>query len=253
MYNIELLTIFFPAVMIGLLVSIVHAPFGIEVLKRGIIFIDIAVAQIACLGLISANILFYEPSLWIKQLFALLFAILSGLFFNYIEKAIPKYQEAIIGISFVLASVLLILFLSNHAHGNEIHQNILSGQILFVTWSDIIFHAPIYFLIFLIWFKYKSAREGNGFYLLFTLAVTSSVQLVGIYVVFASLVLPALAVSNLNNPYKIAYFCGIISIMTGMISALILDLTAGPLIVISYVIICFLAYFYLNFKYKNYK
>ena len=71
--------------------------------------------------------------------------------------------------------------------------------------------------------------------MLFALAVTSSVQMVGIYVVFASLILPALAVINIRNPYKLGWLCGIISVMAGVFLAIFFDAPAGPLIVVSYV------------------
>ena len=72
--------------------------------------------------------------------------------------------------------------------------------------------------------------------MLFALAVTSSVQMVGIYVVFASLILPALAVINISNPYKLGWLCGFISVMAGVFFAVFFDTPAGPLIVISYVL-----------------
>ena len=69
----------------------------------------------------------------------------------------------------------------------------LSGQILFVDWSDIAVFAPIYGLVTTLWLAIPRLRTGAGFFIMFALAVTASVQLVGVYVVFASLILPALA------------------------------------------------------------
>ena len=81
-----------------------------------------------------------------------------------------------------------------------------------------------------------------SFYLLFALAITSSVQLVGVYVVFASLILPALTAVNEKNPYKIAWLCGIISVIAGIIFSVIFDAPAGPILVVSYVIITILIF-----------
>ena len=124
----DLLDIVLPALLIGLMVSVVHAPLGIEVLRRGIIFIDLAIAQIAGLGFIIAEVLvqskhihsahihtehFLSGLSFIPSLGALLFALLGGLLFRYIEKHFPALQEAWIGVFFVLSASLSILVLSN--------------------------------------------------------------------------------------------------------------------------------------------
>ena len=172
----------------------------------------------------------------LPQLVALTCAILAGLFFHKVEIKIPKQQEAIIGVTFILAASLAILLLANHPSGGEEIRHLLSGQILFVTWQDVGKHTPIYVLILAVWFFKKEYRNNIVFYLLFALAVTSSVQLVGIYVVFASLILPALAVINIRNPYKLGWLCGFISVIAGIFLAILFDAPAGPVIVISYVL-----------------
>ena len=93
MISSDMISIIGPAFFAGLLITLIHAPLGIEVLKRGIIFIDLAVAQIAGLGFVATNIYLYESSTWISQIIALSCAILAGLFFRIIEKKIPKQQE----------------------------------------------------------------------------------------------------------------------------------------------------------------
>ena len=148
----------------------------------------------------------------------------------------PNQQEAIIGVSFILAASLAILLLANHPHGGEEMKHLLSGQILFITWQDVIAHAPIYTLILIVWLYKPNWRSGIGFYLIFALAITSSVQLVGVYVVFASLILPALAAESAKRPYKIAWLCGILSVGLGVYGAALADLPAGPLLVVSYVL-----------------
>ena len=236
MISNEMIYVIGPALLICSMIVLTHVPLGIEVLKRGIIFIDLAVAQIAGLGLIATNFLFYEPHPLLPQLVALTCAILAGLFFHKVEIKIPKQQEAIIGVTFILAASLAILLLANHPSGGEEIRHLLSGQILFVTWQDVAKHTPIYILILAVWFFKKEFRNNIGFYLLFALAVTSSVQMVGIYVVFASLILPALAVINISNPYKLGWLCGIISVIAGIFLAIFFDAPAGPLIVVSYVL-----------------
>ena len=148
----------------------------------------------------------------------------------------PEQQEAIIGVSFVLAASLAILLLADHPHGGEEIQHLLSGQMLFVSWGDIAAHAPIYGFILAAWFLKPNVRRGIRFYLLFALAITSSVQLVGVYVVFASLILPALAALKSNLPQLTAWLCGIASVLLGIMTAMFADIPAGPVIVVGYVL-----------------
>jgi zinc/manganese transport system permease protein len=237
MLNKEMIDIMGPAFIAGLVIALTHAPLGIEVLKRGIIFIDLAIAQIAGLGLVAAQVIFHEPSLWILQVIALTCAITAGLSFRFIERILPKQQEAIIGCSFVLAASVVILLLANRPHGGEEIEHLLSGQILFVTWGEVASHLPIYIAILALWFIRPQVRTGIGFYLLFALAITSSVQLVGVYVVFASLILPALSALQTSYKHLVAWGCGILSVFFGIILALWYDVPAGPLLVISYMVV----------------
>lgn len=240
MVSSELIEIIGPAFVIGMMIALTHAPLGVEVLKRGIIFIDLAVAQIAGLGMIAAHTLLHHPSAWSTQLIALLAAVLAGLFFRRIETTMPQQQEAIIGCSFVLAASLAILLLADHPHGNEEIKHLLSGQMLFTTWSDVAIHAPIYIFIVVAWFLRPSIRVRLWFYLLFALAITSSVQLVGVYVVFASLILPALAALDSKRPHLTAWSCGFLAVSLGIITATLLDQPAGPILVLCYVVTAFL-------------
>ena len=239
MISSEILSIVGPALLAGLIITITHAPLGIEVLKRGIIFIDLAVAQIAGLGLLIANVYFINFSPWLSQIIALIFAMSAAFFFKIVENKIKSQQEAIIGVSFILAASLSILILSDHPTGGEEIRHLLSGQMLFITWQDVLLHLPIYILILVLWFL-PINLNGIGFYILFSLAITSSVQLVGVYVVFASLILPALTAVKAVNPYKVAWISGLISVVLGILLSIIFDLPAGPILVVSYVIVTIL-------------
>ncbi|PIR34230.1 MAG: hypothetical protein COV36_01200 [Alphaproteobacteria bacterium CG11_big_fil_rev_8_21_14_0_20_44_7] len=236
MPSLEILEIILPALAAGLMIALTHAPLGLEVLKRGIIFIDLAIAQIAGLGLVVANIYLHERAGITIQLFALSFALLGGLFFRFIERKTPELLEAIIGSTFVLSASLALLLLADHPHGGEEIQHLLSGQILFVTWTDVLSHLPVYALILSLWFTLPKVRSGISFYFLFSLAITSSVQLVGIYVVFASLILPAIAAYKYKSKLPIAWSCGILSVIMGIVVSTLWDFPAGNVIVLSYAI-----------------
>ncbi len=231
MISSEMIDIIGPALAAGLLIVFTHAPLGINVLERGIIFIDLAVAQIAGLGLVAVSTFIHEPALWLIQLVALVCAALAALFFRFMEIAMPEQQEAVIGVCFVLAASLAVLLLADQPHGGEEIQHLLSGQILFITWYDVLIHAPIYAFILAVWFIKPAIQRGIGFYLLFALAITSSVQLVGVYVVFSSLILPALAAVGSKHPYMKAWVCGVVSVVIGIIVAMLTDLPAGPILV----------------------
>jgi zinc/manganese transport system permease protein len=97
-------------------------------------------------------------------------------------------------------------------------------------------HAPIYALILFLWLTKPIFRSGPWFYALFALAITSSVQLAGVYMVFASLILPALASSKIAY----AWLCGIGAVISGIIFAVMLDAPAGPVIVVCYAVITIL-------------
>ena len=147
MISSEIFSIIGPALLAGLIITITHAPLGIEVLKRGIIFIDLAVAQIAGLGLLVSNLYLSHNLGWLSQIVALMFAIIAAFFFKMIENRIKSQQEAIIGVSFVLAASIAILLLADHPTGGEEIRHLLSGQMLFITWPDVFLHLPIYILI----------------------------------------------------------------------------------------------------------
>ena len=175
-------------------------------------------------------------------------AIFAGLFFCKIETSVPDQQEAIIGVSFVLAASLAILFLADHQNSGQEIQHLLSGQMLFVTWGSVGLHAPIFILILGVWFIKPTVRNGIGFYVVFAFAITSSVQMVGVYVVFASLILPAFAALNTKRPYVTAWATGVLSVFCGIIAAIVLDAPSGPVTVVCYTIAAILVVAVKNIK-----
>lgn len=227
--SIDTLTILLPAFVTGLLVFATHVPLGIEVLKRGIIFIDLAIAQIAALGVIVAGLVMHEAPLYMEQSLALIFALLGAWFFQYIEKRLPEQQEAIIGASFIVASSLAILLVANNPHGGEEIEAMLAGQILWVSWQQIIIAAALYTLVLMLWFK---GRGTQWFYYLFAITVTVSVQLVGVYLVFASLILPALGTLYCKHKrLPKAYILSSLSLIIGLLISSFTDFPTGSVLV----------------------
>lgn len=225
--------ILLPAFLAGLLVTATHVPLGIQVLNRGIVFIDIAIAQIAGVGVIAANFLGLEEQAYAVQISALGAALLGALFLTWTEKRWPAVQEAIIGSVFVLAATLEILLLAGNPHAGEYLKDMLVGQILWVGHHQLAVVAALTVIILAAWFGFGMARLGRvGFYLLFGLAVTASVQMVGIYLVFSSLIIPALASRNAARMRLAkAYAVGALGYLFGLIASIVFDLPTGAIIV----------------------
>ena len=228
------LTIIGPAILAGLLVTATHVPLGKRVLERGIIFLDLAVAQVAGLGLIVAYSFDWEPGGWQVQFIAMTAAILGVLLLNITEKYWPEIQEALIGSLFVLASSGSILLLATNPHGGEQLKELLVGQILWVNYEQLFPVLILYTAILGLWFSYSNRASSIHFYLLFALTITASVQLVGVYLVFATLILPALAIRK-SGRFGIAYgyLIGGLGYLIGLIFAALLDMPAGAMIVYS--------------------
>lgn len=224
-------TILGPAFVAGLLVLATHVPLGRQVLARGIVFLDLAIAQIAGLGLIAAHALGWEMASWQMQLTALASAALGALLLAWSDRRWPESQEALIGTLFVLASSGAILLLAADPHSGEYLKDLLAGQILWVSYQQLWPVALLYSGVLLLMRRYGST-DTRAFYLLFAIAVTASVQLVGLYLVFASLIVPALAVRGaLRRPAVAAYLIGTAGYLLGLLASALFDLPAGPAVV----------------------
>ena len=136
LFSIDL-SILWPALIAGLLVGISHVPLGQQVLARGIVFIDLAIAQVAGLGVIVASGFGLPVEGWSAQLAAGAAALAGALLLTWTERKRPEAQEALIGILFVLASTAQILVLANDPHGGENLKELLAGQILWVSTTQL--------------------------------------------------------------------------------------------------------------------
>jgi len=221
-----------PALVAGLLVTATHVPLGFEVLKRGIVFIDLAVAQIAGVGVILADVLGWEAHGAAVQVAALTAALSAAFLLTWTEKRWPEVQEGIIGVVFILGSSAAILLLATNPHGGEHLKELLVGQILWANPSSLPLEALAYAAILAAWFGLGERLGRIGFYALFACAVTISVQLVGLYLVFATLIVPALATryTTRGRHFK-AYAVGLLGYAIGLLASLWLDLPSGAMIV----------------------
>jgi len=222
-----------PGFLAGLLVLATHVPMGREVLRRGIIFIDLAVAQIAGLGVIAASVLGWDAHGLVAQVAAFSAALAGGLLLTWTERRWEKVQEALIGTLFILAATGGILLLANHPKGGDELKDLLIGQVLWVDHHQLIPAAVVSVLVLTAWYAFRDRIGRAGFYLLFAFSVTVSVQMVGVYLVFASLIIPALATRNLSRWKGLAmgYAAGVTGYAVGMILSAAYDLPTGAVIV----------------------
>lgn len=232
------LDILAPPFVAGLLILSLHVPLGREVLRRGIIFLDLAVAQVAALGALLAEGLGLGEDTWAVQLGAALAAFLAVLLLHWVERRWHESQEAVIGSVFVLAASASVLVLSHDAHAGERIAHLLAGQILWVEWPHIGWVSALYAPLLLVWWRFPSLHRSLGFYVVFALAVTASVQLVGVYLVFASLIVPALAVrGRRRGAIWIAYAIGTAGYAIGLLASAWWDLPSGAAIVWALVLV----------------
>lgn len=229
------ISILVPALLAGLLVLSTHVPLGQQVLARGIVFIDLAIAQVAGLGVTLAGAAGFDPHGWQMQASAISAALGGAILLTATEKKYPQVQEALIGVLFVLAACIELLVLANNPRGGEHLKDLLVGQILWVEAANLVPIAIGYAVALAFWFGLGKRLGHIGFYALFALVVTQSVQLVGIYLVFASLIVPALASRRFapGSRLLIGYGVGVLGYLIGLLASALTDLPTGATIVVA--------------------
>jgi zinc/manganese transport system permease protein len=233
-----------PALAAGLLVLASHVPLGMQVLDRGIVFVDLAIAQIAGLGVIAADALGLPEHGLAVQGAALCAALLGAALLTWTERRAGEQQEALIGVLFVLAASVGLLLLASNPHGGEHLKDLLVGQILWVGPPQLVALAAVTAVLLLALALGWTRRLGRfGFYGAFAVAVTASVQLVGVYLVFTSLIVPALATLRWpgRSRLALAYAVGAIGYAIGLALSAWIDLPSGPTIVCALAVVALLA------------
>lgn len=229
------IAILIPAFLAGLLVLATHVPLGKLVLARGIVFIDIAIAQVAALGVVAGHALLGgETRELATQACAAAAALLAASFLAWTERRAGTAQEAIIGVVYVVAASAQIVLLSFDAHGAEHLKDLLVGQILWVAPKDLLPIAALYALVLFVLLWGELARRRLLFYAVFAVTITASVQLMGVLLVFASLIVPALAgrrVTTKAGQLIAGYVTGALGYILGLSGSLITDAPTGAAIV----------------------
>jgi zinc/manganese transport system permease protein len=216
----------------GLLVAATHVVLGRRVLERGIVFIDLTIAQVAALGMVMLSMSGVSDEGWQAQAAAGAAALLAAGVLAWTERRLPDVQEALIGSLYVVAASLAILLVAHNPHGAEHFEELLSGQILWVgfgqLWPLAILSPPL-LAVWALWARHRPL----AFYFVFAIAVMLSVRVVGVFLVFATLILPALATHGLpeRRGLPLGYALAAAGYALGLWLSVPLDLPAGPLVV----------------------
>ncbi len=238
---------------VSLSMIIIFGYFGIHVLEREIIFIDIALAQMATVGSALAFFIWHvEENNWIAYLLAFGFTVIASYFYAVTRKRITQIpQEAIIGVSYAIAAAGA-LFMLGMASGGDIHmEEMLTGHILWAGWHDLFICLLIYGIIGLFhWvfrYRFKDISQNYHtlsrndtrtelwdflFYVSLGFVITYSVRLGGVLVVFTFLIIPAtfsaLFFKKWSKRLVAAWLMGIVAIIGGLIASFTGDFSFGP-------------------------
>lgn len=241
-----------------LILTGIHAYLGLHVIERQVIFVDLALAQIAALGSTVGFLFGFGLHQGANYLFALAFTFLGAVVFaatRFREEKVP--HEAIIGVVYAVASAASILVLSRAPEGSEELKNLLVGHLLFVTWTEVAKMASIYAVIGLLhWFFRKpllliSQRPREAFdkgmpvrawdflfYVTFGFVVTSSVEIAGVLLVFSFLIVPAicgvLLAEGVGRRLWAGWGIGVLTSMIGISASYFLDLPTGAAVVCAF-------------------
>lgn len=224
-----------PPLAAGIIVASTHVPLGRRVLARGVVFLDLAIAQVASLGVVVALGAGWDLAGWQAQAAAIAAALIACALLVWTDRRWPTIQESLIGVLFVSSASAEFLVLADNPHAGEHVKDMLAGQILWVTWDALGPIALFSALLIASWCSLGQRLGRIGFYSLFALAVTRSVQILGIYLVFATLILPALAARcvparwSLGTGYATAAF----GYVGGLVLSAVADLPSGPTIVLA--------------------
>ena len=231
---------------------------GLHVVQRGIIFIDIAMAQMASLGISVAVLVGFEPENWMAYMIGLGVTLVGAAVFSATGKRASRVpQEAIIGIAYVVSAAAAVLLLSRSPHGNEEIRNMLVGDITVVSATEVwkcfgvfvavgVFHFALRRKFLLVSFQRDAAFERGlrvrwwdfFFYATFGLVVTIFVRVAGVLLVFSYLIAPAVCavvlVRSITMRLLVGWTLSLIGGVAGLFLSYWLDLPSGAAIVCTF-------------------
>ena len=221
-----------PSILLAFVLVGIHSLFGLEVVKRGVIFSDLAVGQWSGLGM-ALSISFFDNEY--KYLLALTFALACGLLISFAINRV-KNREAFIGLLYAFGSGAVMIALTHSAEGMEAFRNLISSDILFTLPETIYQSSILYLIIGLALWKLYPRLDGIYkdmlFFILFAITVTSSVSLAGVLTVFVFLIAPPfIALSFGKHSLIFAWLWGWVIAVLAILISYYFDLPTGYTIV----------------------
>jgi len=224
----------------------IHAYFGIQVLARKVIFVDLALAQIAALGATAAFMLGHPAQSPAAYGYSLAFTLAAAILLAFTRVWAGRVpQEALIGVIYVVAAAAAILMIDRAPQGAEHLKQILTGNILTSAWNELALIVPLYAAIGLLHWSLRNRLTGAGslawefvFYATFGAVVTSSVAIAGVLLVFSFLIIPAaigvMFASSLGRQLAIGWIAGTLTSAVGLAASFMFDLPTGAAMVCAF-------------------
>jgi len=244
--------ILLPAFVMSALMILTHTYLGLHVLERGIIFVDLALAQVAALGMSLAFLLGEEPHGLTAQLYAFAATLAAAFAFAGLRRIPGKTtREVIIGCVYVVATSLSIVILSRSSQGMEELKSLFNGNILWVRWQEIALVAGIYLALVILHVLYRkrfyalsfATEEARSpsflweflFFASFAIVITLAVNIAGVLLVFAFLIIPAFSALLIAHSFIgrlfLGWGLGLIGAVAGLWLSFNADLPVGATVV----------------------
>jgi zinc/manganese transport system permease protein len=242
----EALEFLWPSFLVAACLVGIHVYFGIQVLARNVIFVDLALAQIAALGATVAFMLGHPAQSLATYGYSLAFTFVAALLLAFTRVWAKRVsQEALIGVIYVVAAAASILLIDRAPQGAEHLKQILTGNILTSGLNELAVIVPLYLGIALLHFLLRSRLTQSGslfweflFYSTFGMVVTSSVALAGVLLVFSFLIIPAtigvMFASSPSRQLAIGWIAGTLTSAVGLAVSFALDLPTGAAMVCAF-------------------
>jgi zinc/manganese transport system permease protein len=244
----DIFWLLWPPFLVAVCLVGIHTYFGLQVLARNVIFVDLALAQIAGLGTTVAYMLGHPPQSPPAYGYSLLFTLFAALLLASTRRWSERLpQEALIGVIYVVAAAAAIVLIDRAPQGAEHLKQILTGNILVTGWSDLRLIAPLYLVVGVLhwWLRRRlmAGQQGSWafeflFYATFGVVVTSSVALAGVLLVFSFLIIPAavgvLYADREARQLLIGWVVGTVASLAGLVASYAFDLPTGAAMVCAF-------------------
>jgi zinc/manganese transport system permease protein len=242
----EAIVFLWPAFLVSICLVGIHAYFGIQVLARRVIFVDLALAQIAALGATVAFMLGHPAQSRATYAYSLAFTLVASVLLALTRVWATRVpQEALIGVIYVVAAAVSILLIDRAPQGAEHLKQILTGNILFTGMGELYAIVPLYAAVGLLHFVLRHRLTGSGslgwefiFFATFGLVVTSSVAIAGVLLVFSFLIVPAaigvIFARSLASQLAIGWAVGTVTSAVGLGASFGFDVPTGAAMVCAF-------------------